>query len=229
MLEDNKEKAIQRIQDACAVPFATLFYLRLLLERLDMLKRLNFKVDIVDPMIGAVKHALQSQPQQGKWARVVVFHGYPVDKPDSSVARFPRSRVTAVENSIDEVLEEWNVCEGDLAICAGSTEGDVIFGEKCLHRGAKVRLLILEPTAIQLAEDYKDLFTKEWAKRSSALVNKNATEVWYHKDELGDPVEAASAQGEHFKPGARKGRGVFHLIDWSRNGNDSQSETGEAN
>jgi tetratricopeptide (TPR) repeat protein len=197
MLEGNKEAAVQGIQDACAVPFATLFYLRLLWERLELLKSLNFKTEMVDPMIATVEHAMESKISRAKWAKVVVFHGYPVDKPGSAAGRFPRSRVTAVENSIDEVLGEWKVREGDLAICTGSTEADVIFGEKCLARGAKVRLLILEPTPIQLAEDFSDRFAREWATRSSALVNHPATEVWYHREELGDPAEPAYAQGRH--------------------------------
>jgi tetratricopeptide (TPR) repeat protein len=197
MLEGHKENAIQGIQDACTVPCATLFYLRLLWERLELVKRLDFKTEMVDPMIATVEHALQSKTSQAKWAKVVVFHGYPLDKPGSLAGHFPRSSLPAVENSIDEVLGEWKVREGDLAICTGSTEADVMFGEKCLARGAKVRLLILEPTPIQLAEDFSDHFAREWATRGSALVNHPATEVWYHREELGDPAEAAYAQGRH--------------------------------
>ena len=47
MLKDNKSAAIQGIVDACSVPSATLFFLQLLKERLELLKRLNFKPDIV--------------------------------------------------------------------------------------------------------------------------------------------------------------------------------------
>ena len=197
MLEGKKENAIQGIRDACAIPFATLFYLRLLWERLELLKRLDFKTDMVDPMIATVEHALQCRTSPAKWAKVVVFHGYPIDKPGSTPSRFPLSAVSTVENSIEEVLSEWKVREGDLAICTGSAQADVIFGEKCLARGAKVRLLILEPTPIQLAEDFSDHFAREWAARSSALINDPATEVWYHREELGDPAEPAYAQGRH--------------------------------
>ena len=197
MLKDNKSAAIQGIVDACSVPSATLFFLQLLKERLDLLKRLNFKSDIVNAAIETVDAALQSKKQQQKWAKVVVFHGYPIDKPNLAVARFPATAATAVGNRIDEVLDAWKIGKGDLAICGGSTEGDVMFGEKCLAREAQVRLLILEPTALQLAEAFSDPVSSEWATRSSSLVDHPATEVWYHRAELGDPVETAYVQGRH--------------------------------
>ena len=72
-----------------------------------------------------------------------------------------------------------------------------MFAEKCLAREAQVRLLILEPTPIQLAEVYSDPVSSEWAARSSSLVDHPATEVWYHRAELGDPVETVYVQGRH--------------------------------
>ena len=197
MLKDNKSAAIQGIVDACSVPSATLFFLQLLKERLDLLKRLNFKSDIVNAAIETVDAALHAKKQQQKWAKVVVFHGYPIDKPNLAVARFPATAATAVGHRIDEVLDAWKIGKGDLAICGGSTEGDVMFGEKCLAREAQVRLLILEPTPLQLAEVFSDPISSEWATRSSSLVDHPATEVWYHRAELGDPVETAYIQGRH--------------------------------
>ncbi len=197
MLKDNKSGAIQGIVDACAVPSATLFFLQLLKERLDLLKRLNFKADIVNAAIKTVEAALQAKQRQKKWAKVVVYHGYPIDKSELPVARFPASAVTAVENRIEGVLDAWKIGKGDLAICGGSTEGDVMFGEKCLAREAQVRLLILEPTPLELARAFSDPVSSEWATRSSSLVDHPATEVWYHRAELGDPVETAYVQGRH--------------------------------
>ena len=82
---------------------------------------------------------------------------------------WPPTAATAVGNRIDEVLDAWKIGKGDLAICGGSTEGDVMFAEKCLAREAQVRLLILEPTALQLAEVFSDPVSSEWATRSSSL------------------------------------------------------------
>jgi hypothetical protein len=156
-------------------------------ERLDLLKRLNFKSDLVNAAIETVDAALHSKKQQQKWAKVVVFHGYPIDKPDMPVGRFPASAAAAVGKRIKEVLDGWKIGKGDLAICGGSTEGDVMFGENCLEREVHVRLLVLEPTPLQLAQVFSDPASSEWAIRSSSLVDHPATEVWYHRAELGDP------------------------------------------
>lgn len=197
ILKDNKSGAIQGIVDACSVPSATLFFLQLLKERLELLRRLNFKADIVNAAMETVDAALHSKKQQQKWAKVIVFHGYSIDKPNLPVTRFPATAATAVGDRIDEVLDAWKIRNGDLAICGGSTEGDVMFGEKCLARGAQVRLLILEPTPLQLAEAFTNPISTQWATRFSSLVDHPATEVWYHRAELGDPVETAYVQGRH--------------------------------
>ena len=162
-----------------------------------MLERLNFKTEIVGAARETVEAALRSKQRQRQWAKVVVFHGYPVDKADPPTPRFPPSAVSAVGDRIDEALGAWKVGPGDLAICAGATEGEVMFAEKCLARGAQVRLLILEPTPLQLAQAFRDPAFSEWAARGAALVDHPATEVWYHRDELGDPVEVPYLQGRH--------------------------------
>jgi hypothetical protein len=48
-----------------------------------------------------------------------------------------------------------------------------------------------------LAEAFSNPISTEWATRFSSLVDHPATEVWYHRAELGDPVETAYVQGRH--------------------------------
>ncbi len=196
MLEGQKDNAVQGVKDACAVPFATLFYLQLLKDRLKLLLGLNFESDIVNAALEVVEAAPQYSQPKMKWKRVVIFHGYPVDKPSAQSSRFPRSSIEAVHSQMKKILEEWAIGEMDLAMCAGSTESDIVFGEECLDLGAYVRLLILEPTPLQLAEALGDPVSSEWANRSSILVDR-AKEVWYHRSELGEPVDAASLLGRH--------------------------------
>jgi hypothetical protein len=130
MLKNDYKNAIQHIEDACAVPTATLFFLQLLRERFDLLRLLNFKKKFVADVLKRVDDALQSKKQQKKWARVVVFHGYPIDDATQQSARFPADAAIAVQNRICEVLEkEWQIGERDLAICSAGTEGDVMFAE----------------------------------------------------------------------------------------------------
>ena len=72
-----------------------------------------------------------------------------------------------------------------------------MFAEKCLAREAKVRLLILDPTPLELARVFSNPFSSEWTERSSSLADNPATEVWYHLTELGEPVDTAHLRGRH--------------------------------
>lgn len=197
MLKDRNTEAHQHIEDACSVPSATRFFLRLLKERLELLRLLKFKEDFVIDAIQTVDRALRSKQPQKRWARVFVFYGYPIDEKERA-ARFPASAAKEVENRIRKILEEdWKVGEGDLAICGGSTEGDVMFAERCLELKSKVRILMLEPTRLQLLKPFIDGACSEWVARRSALLDHPKTEVWYHTNELGDPVEPTTAQSRH--------------------------------
>ena len=197
MLNDNKPAALQGIRDACAVPSATLFSLQSLEDRLVLLEKLSFKTEIVSEAQRIVEQTLNSKRRTNNWAKVVVFYGYPIDTSGQSPARFPASSVSAVQNKIEETLEKWKIGEGDLAICAGATEGDVLFSEKCLERGAHLRLLMMEATPCQLAEAVRNSSSSQWTTRAYALVEHAKTEIWYHQSELGDPVEPSYLQGRN--------------------------------
>src|SRR6202023_3018204 len=115
MLKDKNKEAHQHIEDACAVPSATRFFLRLLKERLDLLRLLKFREKFVIDALKTVDRALRSKQQQKRWARVFVFHGYPIDEKDQ-VGRFPASAAKAVENRIRSVKQKWKVGPAPLAI-----------------------------------------------------------------------------------------------------------------
>ncbi|WP_353063805.1 tetratricopeptide repeat protein [Tunturibacter psychrotolerans] len=195
LLNDNKDAVLHGIRDACAVPSATLFYLRSFMHRLVLLESLNFKMDIISEAITIVQAKLDSKRQRTTWGKVIVFYGYPIDKLNSLDPRFPSSSVPAVNDKIKEALTTWEVGKGDLAICGTATEGDVMFAEDCLDRGAHVRLLVLEPTPGELAAGFKNPALGEWTTRAYALVEHPGTEVWYHKEELGDAVDPAHLPG----------------------------------
>jgi hypothetical protein len=74
----------------------------------------------------------------------------------------------------------------------------VLFAEKALELGAHVLLMVLEPRPEDLALSLGDPVSSEWANRSAALVDNPLTEVWYHRSELGEPVENSNLQGRHW-------------------------------
>jgi hypothetical protein len=90
---------------------------------------------------------------------------------------------------MNQILDDdWKIGKDDLAICGGMAEGDILFAESCLLRGAHVRLLILDST---------DPDSNEWANRRAALLDHPNTTVWYHREELGDPVDTTGLRGRH--------------------------------
>ena len=197
ILDNNKKAALQGIEDACAIPSATLFHLRSLHERLVMLQEIGFKPEIVSEAKSIVEATLWSKRAPDPWRKIVVFQGLPVDEPQQSAARFPSSSVKRVHEKILECLENWEIGEGDLAICAGRTQGDVMFGEKCLERGARLRLMMVDWRERELAEVFRDAGSRQWMSRGDALRKHARTEVWYHRSELGDPVEPTDIHGRN--------------------------------
>lgn len=197
MLDGRTDSAVQAIRDACSVPSASLFNLRWLTERLRFLEKLEFNLDSVQPALQTVDSALQDkQPLKHQWRRVVVFHGYPFDKPDSPTTRFPRTIKQKVQAEITSILDKWKIGAGDLALCSGATQTDIYFANNCLDRKAQVRLLILEPTAREFAEELRDPEFSEWADDRAALMNRTE-EIWFHRDELGGAIDVPSLQGRH--------------------------------
>lgn len=66
---------------------------------------------------------------KAKWNGVVAFHGYPLDRPEVPTARFPSSMKERVQDEIPAILQQWKIGQGDLALCTGSTETDIFFGQ----------------------------------------------------------------------------------------------------
>lgn len=205
MLSGDRTAAIQAVRDACAVPSATLFNLQWLQERLNFLKELGLEEDTVCSELAVVQKAFELKRRngsKGKWNRVLLFHGYPLDKSDAkkedSRPRFPRSIKKSVESEIEAALgkNHWNVGPGDMAMCTASTECGVYFGQRCKDRGAYLRVLVLEPTRTQLVEEMRDPdFGDRTAARSKLLTS--ADEVWYDREELGIAVDETSLRSRH--------------------------------
>jgi hypothetical protein len=212
MLNGDSTVAVQGVRDACAVPSATLFNLQWFQERLNLLKELAFEPDTVCSALAVVQRALQlkrgtgssrradERPHKGEWDRVLLFHGFPIDKSDAkkdvSRSHFPRSAIKSVESEIRAALDDWKAGTCDMAMCTASTECDIYFGQMCLERGVYLRVLVLEPTRTQLLEEMHDPDFGDWTVARSRLLT-TANEVWYHREELGTAVDATSLRGRH--------------------------------
>lgn len=199
MLEGNDTAAIQAVRDACSVPSATLFHLRYFLDRLQLLELLQFSPVVVSGATYIVTTALQEKISEKKWDKVILFYGYAIDEPgvQGAASRFPAANADAVQAEIEGVLDRWQLDANDLAICAASTEGDVMFAEACLKRKAQVRLMVLEPTSDELVRALVSPDSSNWNSRARDLIDRPDTEVWYHRTELGDALDPLSLKSRH--------------------------------
>jgi len=198
LLADRKSECLQHMRDACETPASTLFDLRLMEERAKFLLALEFKTDILTRVLDIVQQSLKDKAPTDECKRVIVFHGHPLDKSDAERV-LPPAIQQPVHSQITGAITEWNIGPGDLAICSACTECDVFFGEQCLERGARVRVLLLEPTKIDLVQELSDPDFGEWANRRSAFlarVTRN-DDLWFHHTELGRAVDATSLAERH--------------------------------
>lgn len=199
MLDGNDDTAIQTVRDACSVPSATLFHLQYFLDRLQLLELLQFSPVVVSSATYIVKAALETKIHEKKWNKVVLFYGYAMNAPGPKGAGspFPSECAPGVQAQIEEALERWQIGEKDMAICAASTEGDVLFAETCLKHNAHVRLLVLEPTPDELVQGMASPASSGWSARARDLIDRPDTEVWYHRTELGDAVDPSALKARH--------------------------------
>jgi len=192
LIEKNKNAALQHIRDACLIPGATLFQLQILEERLALLSALDFEQDFISQAMELVDEA-RLKKERATYQRVFLFAGYGVDKPGQTPARFPASQINAVRIKIENALDAWNLGKGDLAICEGVTEGDILFAEACRKRTAQVRFLLLEP-AERMRRSAWPFRPGEWSQRFYKLLEAEPDlEVWRHVDRLGPAFDEGSA------------------------------------
>ncbi len=200
LLAGNKSTCLQYMRDACETPSTTLFDLRLMEERANFLSALEFKRDIVDPVLEIVQQALKEKLPANGHKRVFVFHGHAIDKPNSGRV-FPRTIKDKVEAEIRRTIAEWNIGQDDLAICSACTECDVFFGEQCLEREARVRVLLQRPSKAEMADEMRDPEFGEWTNRRSLFLGRvgRLNELWFDQDELGLPVDTTSLAERHWR------------------------------
>lgn len=196
LIRGDNTKAMQLIREACSIPGATFFQLRVFQERLLLLDELAFMPGFVKPALRILCEALTPKNGYRIWRRVFLWAGYPVDREDQQTQRFPASRVEAVRAQIDAALDRWQVGkEDDLAICEGADEGDILFAEACHKRKAQVRLLLLEPAGSQFHRALWPFQSEEWEQRFHDLRAALGDEVWFHSEHLGAAFDESTAEG----------------------------------
>jgi len=195
LLHNDQTKALQRIHEACSIPGATFFQLRIFRERLLLINELRLWPKFIESALTIVAAALEGKDPRSACRRVFLWAGYPVDKNNQTTPRFPASSVEAVQKQIEDMLEHWQVREGDLAICEGVHEGDILFAEVCRKRNARVRLMLLEPFHELSPQALWPFRSEEWERRFHELRSAAGVEIWFHSEHLGSAFDVRTTQG----------------------------------
>ncbi len=195
LVRRNVKLAIQHITEACSIPGATFFQLHTFQERLLLLDGLDFHPEFVKPALEIVNQALSLKKAKCACTRVFLWAGYPLDDKPATTVRFPESSVESVKKQIEDSLDHWKLGAGDLAICEGIHEGDLLFAHACLERHARVRLMLLEPDQRDVAQPLWPFRSEKWENLFHEIRSAHGTEVWFHSKHLGAAVHDATVEG----------------------------------
>ncbi len=96
-------------------------------------------------VVDELERALAPDPQTSAPARVLVFTGHRIDKPDRTPPRFPREAEDAARRLIaDAVAAERAEAGGPVAgLAGGANGGDILFHEVCAEQGVETQLFIV--------------------------------------------------------------------------------------
>jgi tetratricopeptide (TPR) repeat protein len=119
-------------------------------QTLDFLRDLGFRpepvgaaaeiIDGAEVQLQALHRAKPDQPTRP--ARVVVFSGHMIDRPDRAQPRFPEAKAGAAEQHIAEAIDKLGVGRGDLGVTQAACGGDLLFIRACLARGMRLEIYL---------------------------------------------------------------------------------------
>jgi tetratricopeptide (TPR) repeat protein len=219
-------EALSFYEDSIADPALTYFNVKSMLEQVELFTDLGFNRAAADPVKELLAHCCDKLGHpRSQFPRVFVASGHMIDRPDRSQPRFPREKETAVRVEIARHLDAWKISTEDLALCGGARGADIIFGEECLARKARVRLLLPLPEPEFIEESVRlPQGDGNWVERFRVLLER-CDAVVYQDQRLGDPpnrkevfsrnnlwiLNTARVQGGH------TGRSLYALLVWDEN------------
>lgn len=121
------------------------------------------------------------------FAKVVIGSGHMIDAADRKVPRFPAAKAEAIRVEIARQLEQWQIGQGDLAICGGASGADILFAEEALRRGASLRLLLAQ-RAQDFVRDSVQGAGDEWVRRFHTLAAEAKVETLPSAADEGDEI-----------------------------------------
>jgi hypothetical protein len=156
---------------------------------LSLLVELDVRTELIQEALHIVEATLAAKMGRCTCKRVILWHGYGIDRPDRKKSRFPAHCVDELAGQIREALKDWNVGPDDLAICSGMTESDIVFAETCVELGSRVRIMFREPVGSEVEQTtlWPPLASPAWRERLHRLRvrDRKEKEIWIDTEHLG--------------------------------------------
>jgi hypothetical protein len=201
MIEGQRDAALDGYGEATALAVANRdrFALDSSSQTLDLFQTLNFRTDIIAEaarVIDAGERQLDgllgARPQQAaEPARVVLFSGHMVDKPDRETPRFPERKADAAAARIAQELDALEVRPGDLGISQAASGGDLLFATACLERGMRLEIYLPQREPEFLAASVA-FAAAHWQRDYDALKDHKEVVFRIMPDELGPAPEGVN-------------------------------------
>ena len=128
--------------------------------------------------------------------KVILFSGHMIDHPQRQSPRFPPQMESAVTREMTKVIETWGIGPEDLALCGGACGGDLIFGELCLKKKARleIRIPFQETEFLKKSVNFAG---DQWTQRYYRVKQHPQTKVLVMPDELGPLAKDANPYVEN--------------------------------
>jgi len=199
LVAGDAEKARRIYREAANTPDTNYFQINSMLEQIQLFECLGFRREAVAAVKKVLKQRRNVLEQRfgglkrshPRFEKVVVFSGHMIDRAERSEERFPPRKEGAVWEHIAEQLENWDIGEGDLAICGGARGGDILFAELCADLGAEVWLLIALPEN-EFLEASVRLPDSDWEQRFFDLRDREGVKVALQIERLKSPPKGTS-------------------------------------
>jgi tetratricopeptide (TPR) repeat protein len=156
-------------------------------RNLQILKDLGFNTENVEAALKVLDRALikiKSANASRTPRRVFFFSGHAIDSPGRPEPRFPAIMEATAEMAIEEKLNELGAGPDDLALCAGSCGGDLLFAEACLQRGLRLEIRIPYEVSAFITSSV-GWAGEQWVTRFYNVKNYPRTTLFTMPDELG--------------------------------------------
>jgi tetratricopeptide (TPR) repeat protein len=204
MTSDNAASVSRAYRKAITASRRNPFYLQSSLAQLEILRKLDMRVDYVEIGIKTLNEELarialkdgSDVAASGKKKaaakpkrQTFIFGGYMVDYPEKEYKAFPKDKEAEVRAEILKRLDKFNASENDRGCLPGLSAGsEIIFAELCVERGIPLNISFPLPDAEYIRE-FVSPGGDEWVERFYKARNHPLVEEHHQLERLGPPKE----------------------------------------